>query len=81
MIERNFTEPKYSQPGYLWRFYDRHYEECNEWVRQNYFPNRKNLFTYPPPPPQTNPMIDETVAISVARALVDATLAPPIDFE
>ncbi len=81
LIEPNFTEPKYIQPGYLWRFYDRVYDECNEWVRQNYFPRRKTLFTHVPPPPQTNPMIEETVAKSVARALVDATLAPPIDFD
>ena len=81
LIERHFTEPKYSQPGYLWRYYDRYYEEGNEWVRRNYFPHRKTLFTYQPPPPQTHPMIDEAVARSVARALVGATLAPPIEFE
>jgi hypothetical protein len=80
-IEPYFTNPKYSQAGHLWRYYDRAYAEGNEWVRGHYFPYRSTLFATKPIPEQTYPLISEETARSVAQGMVRATIQPAVATE
>lgn len=43
-IEKHFSDGKYIMPASMYAAYDSEFQESNEWVRQNYFPNREILF-------------------------------------
>ncbi|MCG6940264.1 MAG: hypothetical protein LJE69_03315 [Thiohalocapsa sp.] len=45
-IERHFSSgDKYIMPGYLYEEYEREFKDSNNWVKEKYFPERKNLFS------------------------------------
>ena len=75
LIEPFFNSPQYSQPDYVWRYYKRAYADSNEWVRQEYFPERPALFNPKTPPPATQPEISDAGAAAVAASLVRAAVA------
>lgn len=43
-IERFFSDSKYIMPDYLWDQYNEEFSTSNEWVRKNFFPEKKSLF-------------------------------------
>lgn len=75
LVEPFFNSPRYSQPDYVWRYYDRAFADSNEWVRQEYFPGRPTLFNPKTPPPATQPEISDEGAAVVAASLVSAAVA------
>jgi hypothetical protein len=44
-VVRNFSNGRYVMPKSLYEAYDQAFQESNEWVRDEYFPERQHLFS------------------------------------
>ncbi len=44
-IEQNFTDEKYVMPAHLYVQYEEEFRDSNEWVRQEFFPEKSTLFS------------------------------------
>lgn len=71
IISKYFTTPKYQMPIEIYQEIQNNFKSSNEWIRKNYFPHRKNLFTIKEYSPLPQPKIEEDVLKSVVKSFIE----------
>jgi hypothetical protein len=49
LVSKYFSEPKFSMGKEFYEAFDSHFAESNLWIKENYFPEESELFSYDPP--------------------------------
>lgn len=70
-IDRNFNDSKYTMPINLYKKIDNEFKESKEWIRKNYFPQKKELFEKEKYPQETVRSIPEKQLNNVANLVCD----------
>ena len=70
LVSKYFSEPKFSMGKEFYQAYDSYFAGSNLWIRDNYFPEEAELFSYEPP--ETSRLeISEDVLLEITNFIAE----------
>lgn len=70
LVSKYFSEPKFSMGKEFYQAYDSYFAGSNLWIRENYFPEEAELFSYEPP--ETSRLeISEDVLLEITNFIAE----------